>query len=80
KDGQSRMDATEIHKKIHALKDAALFYIDPEFVVVGVYTDRFDRMMKAAPGLFVGEYTRKAKLGDIVEDMEWARAQGKEAI
>jgi hypothetical protein len=69
------MDATEILKKIHALKNAALFYTGAEFLVMGVYTDRFDRMMETGTQMFVGEYTRKAKLADIEEDMAWTREQ-----
>ena len=74
------MDAKDILKKIHALKDAALFYTGSEFLVMGIYTDRFDRMMKSGARMLIGCYTRRAKLADIKEDMEWALSpQGKEA-
>lgn len=69
------MEAKDILHKIHALKNAALFYTGSEFLVMGIYTDRFDRMMKSSAQMLIGEYTRRVKLADIEEDMVWALNQ-----
>lgn len=74
------MEATEILKKIKGVKDGALFYTGSGFLVIGVYTDRFDRMLRENPQMLVGCYTRKAKLAYIEADMAWTlNPQGMEA-
>lgn len=65
------MDATEVYNRVQQAKTLALFYIDYGFVTVGALTDRFDKMFADFPHTLVGVYTRRIKLEEIVEDMEW---------